>query len=246
MYALLRHFVEIYLVGAVAVEQFQRQIASFQAACATLDLISVVKQGRLDVREGAEELRRAHAEHLRLHIEAYGTEHILPKHHMMFDVADQWGREGERHGAVIDAFVVERLHIRIKYVMDPICNTSDFEVSCLASLVNAHLMALKDHEFGDGLLGKTSVIPGMGVPIADRMSISGLTIEVGDVVLLDGAAGRVCACAKGAWWSRGIGGDVRARSQVVSALRPMEGWRPPRGVARGRRALGICVVHVRR
>ena len=196
MYALLRHFVEIYLVGAVHVEQFQRQIASFHAACATLDLISVVKQGRLDVREGAEELRRAHAEHLRLHIEAYGTEHILPKHHMMFDVADQWGREGERRGAVIDAFVVERLHIRIKYIMDPIKNTSDFEVSCLASLINAHLTALKDHEFGDGLLGKTSVIPGMGVPIAGRMSISGLTIEVGDIVLLDGAAGRVCACAK--------------------------------------------------
>ena len=193
-YALLRHFVEMYLVGAVAAEQFQRQIASFQAACATLDLISVVKQGRVGLREGAVQLRRAHATHLRLHIEAYGTEHILPKHHMMFDVADQWDRE-EHRAAVIDAFVVERLHIRIKYVMDPIRNTRDFEVSCLASLVNVHLMALKDHEFGDGLLGKTSVMPGTGVPIADIMSVAGITIEVGDIVLLDENAGRVCACA---------------------------------------------------
>ena len=56
-------------------------------------------------------------------------------------------------------------------------------------------MALKDHEFGDGFLGKTSVIPGTGVPRADRMSVSGLAIEVGDIVLLDENARRVCACA---------------------------------------------------
>ena len=190
MYALIRHFVERHLLD-VAAEGFQRQTASFQAACATIDLISLVKQGRVGLREGSVQLRRAHAEHLRLHIEAYGTANILPKHHMMFDVADQW----ERRGAVIDAFVVERLHIRIKYIMDPIRNTRDFEVSCLASLINAHVMALGDHEFGDALLGRTSLLPGTMVRIADKMTVAGNSIEVGDIVLLHDAAGRVCACA---------------------------------------------------
>ena len=190
LYALLRHFVEKYLLD-VAIEQFQRQAASFQAACKTLDVISMVKQGRVGMREGAVELRRVHAEHLRLHIEAYGTDHILPKHHMMFDVADQW----ERRDAVIDAFVVERLHIRVKNVMAPIRNTRDFEVSCLASSINSHLQALEVHAFGDALVGRTSKFPGTQVPIADKMVVSGLTICVGDVVLFQGAAGKVCACA---------------------------------------------------
>ncbi|CAK0879456.1 unnamed protein product [Prorocentrum cordatum] len=57
--------------------------ASFQAACATLDMICAAKQGRVGSREGSAQLRRAHAERFRLHEEAHGTENILPKHRMM-------------------------------------------------------------------------------------------------------------------------------------------------------------------
>eukprot|EP00959_Pyramimonas_sp_CCMP1952_P310759 6503279-Pyramimonas_sp.AAC.1 len=87
----------------------------------------------------------------------------------MFDAADQWGR-------VIDAFVVERLRVGMKYNMGPIENARNFEVSRLASLINVHLMASEDRVFGDGLLRETSFLDGARVPMADRMSVSGLAI----------------------------------------------------------------------
>ncbi len=43
------------------------------------------------------------------HIAAYGTDHVLPKHHFMYDVAD--------------AYATERTHIRVKQVVTPIQNT---------------------------------------------------------------------------------------------------------------------------
>ena len=78
----------------------------------------------------------------------------------MFDVADQW----KTHSIVIDAFVVERLHLRVKHVAEHVRNTSTFERSCLASLINLHIASLdarlegrrEGHRFGqEGLASST-------------------------------------------------------------------------------------------
>jgi len=190
LYALLRHFAEVYLIDAPGIGD---HVASFRAACATMDIIMLTKRGHLTMRDGARQLRAAHADHLQKHITAYGTDHVLPKHHMMFDVADQW----ETSETVVDAFVVERLHIRVKQVVNPIRNTRVFERSCLSSLLNVHLLALGDRTaFGDSLVGHVGQFPGAGVPIADQMLVSGMSTRVGDIVLLQGMAGLVRACAQ--------------------------------------------------
>ena len=189
LYSLLRHFVELYLLD---VPETAKEATSFRAACATIDVITLVKQGRLSLAEGAVLLRRTHSQHMRLHIDAYGEGHIVPKHHFMYDVADQW----ERRSVVIDAFVVERLHLRVKHIMDPIRNTRQFEESCLSSLINAHILSLQKHKFCDTLVGHTSRLPGSAVPMSDQMVVKGMTTTVGDIVILDGVAGKVCACAR--------------------------------------------------
>ena len=129
---------------------------------------------------------------MRRHIDAYGEGHIVPKHHFMYDVADQWGC----HSVVIDAFVIERLHLRVKHILNPISNTRTFEQSCLSSLINAHISSLEKHKFGDTLVGRTSRLQGIPVPISDQMICKGATTTVGDIVMLDGLAGKVCACAR--------------------------------------------------
>ena len=189
LYSLLRHFVELHLL---AVPETTKEVDSFRAACATIDVITLVKQGRLSLAEGAVLLRQSHSQHMRKHIDAYGEGHIVPKHHFMYDVADQWGCRS----ALIDAFVVERLHLRVKQIMEPIQNTRRFEESCLSSLINAHISSLEMHKFGDTLLGRTSRLPGIAMPMATRMVVKGETTTVGDIVMLDGVAGNVCACAR--------------------------------------------------
>ena len=190
LYALLRHFAEKYLVGAPGIGD---KVASFTAACCTMDTIMLTKHGRLTMQVGARRLRRNHSNHMQKHIAAYGTDHVVPKHHMMFDVADQW----EKRDLVVDAFVVERLHLRVKRVIEPIKRTTRFERSSLSSLLNVHVASLQDRtSFGDSLEGPVGQFPGTGVPIADQMRVSGMSIAVGDVVLFRDMAGIVRACAK--------------------------------------------------
>jgi len=62
--ALLRHFVELYSVETPGLDD---KVASFQAACDTIDTIALVKQGRVDMRRGAHMLRTAHSKHLEKH-----------------------------------------------------------------------------------------------------------------------------------------------------------------------------------
>ena len=187
LHALLLHFVELYLLGVPGMEG---KVSSFQAACRTIATISLVKQGRIPMRRGARMLREAHSGHLEQHLASYGSDFVIPKHHMMFDVADQW----EIHSAVIDAFVVERLHLRVKHVAEHIRNTTVFERSCLSSLINSHISSLEGHRFGDSLIGNLRRFPGFGASVASQMTVLGLVTTVGDIVLLNGIAGVVRAC----------------------------------------------------
>ena len=45
-------------------------------------------------------------------------------------------------------------------------------------------------------MGRTSRLPGTAVPISDQMVVKGAATTVGDIVMLDGVAGKVCACAR--------------------------------------------------
>jgi len=79
------------------------------------DIIMDAKMQRLPLARAAVLLRQAHTAHMRLHREVYGNANLKPKHHWMFDCADQMQRDAEAGmKSVVDCFIVERLHLRVK------------------------------------------------------------------------------------------------------------------------------------
>ena len=58
-------------------------------------------------------MKAAVSDHMRKHLAAYGDANIKPKHHWMFDVAEQLAT----HPCVLDAFITERLHLRVKAIL---------------------------------------------------------------------------------------------------------------------------------
>jgi hypothetical protein len=85
--------------------------ASFFAACDVLDMILAIKQQHGGAT-GWQQLQDTTVRFYQLHKEAYGTELFKPKHHWQLDVPEQIGRDG----LVLDAFVVERMHLVVKSV----------------------------------------------------------------------------------------------------------------------------------
>ena len=167
------------------------ELASFDALCAVIDVIALVKNGLANARDAAPTLRRALAEHIRLHVIAYGDSMIRPKHHWNADIPGQWAKDG----VSLDAFIIERAHLRVKRIADLIKNTDTFEFSVLAGLVNYCLEEVSATVSDDGLLGRTAEMPGVeGVVVADRLSYCGMRITAGDVVFRGESAGLVVAC----------------------------------------------------
>ena len=188
LYGMMRCFVALRLGAVPAHEAFK---LSFDSACEVVDAVLAVKQGLVAIGDGADRLDRSIRRHLALHLNAYGDRHVKPKHHWMLDVAEQVRRDG----CVIDAFVIERTHLRVKRVAEPVQNTRAFERSVLASLANVtqHQDDLED----DGLVGHTDELRGgQGMTVARKLRVWGLTLVVGDVVVRDGTAACVVACAK--------------------------------------------------
>lgn len=86
----------------------QGQLESFDAACDVLDIIVSAKHGVRHPTQAARDLQLALARHMRLHRATYGDDHIRPKHHWNFDIPSQLARDS----MVLDAFVIERTHLK--------------------------------------------------------------------------------------------------------------------------------------
>lgn len=189
LYGLLRHFVQT-RVGTRA--DIAAELASFSACCKAVDIIKCAKRGDIGMRQASTLLKAALEDHMRKHISAYGEAHIRPKHHWLFDVAEQL----EELPCVIDAFIVERLHLRIKAIAEPVECTTSFERSVLAGVLTSQVRSLNDADFKDGLRGKAQALPGCAALFADRLEFKGLAISFADIVMrVDGATGQVIACA---------------------------------------------------
>jgi hypothetical protein len=188
LYGLLRHFVETE-IGEHAAVALKR--ASFDAACESLDMILLAKAGVLDVVATCDPLRAVMAKHLRLHQAAYGTEHIKPKHHWNLDMAEQLKRDK----CILDAFIIERIHLQVKRIAEHVKHTHAFERSVLAGVLNVALRVSHDCESTDGLRKPIMPLPGMeGAFIADHVRVFGMQVSIGDVVFYGGVSGKVVAC----------------------------------------------------
>jgi hypothetical protein len=137
VYGMLRHWV---LLELSAEDSMTEEVESFNACCEVIDILLQTKNGKLAMSEGARLLRAATTRFMTIHQQCYGTEHLIPKHHWLFDIAEQWlallsnGRHPE---LVVDAFLIEKEHLLAKPIADRIDNTSTFEKSVLAGMLHS-------------------------------------------------------------------------------------------------------------
>ena len=187
LYGMLRNFVE---VKVRVCEALAAPRASFDAACEVLDVILLCKRGVVDFADGAAALGRAVSKHMTLHLRAYGDDHIKPKHHWLFHIGPQFLRDK----CIIDAFVVERGHLLVKSIAEHVRNTTHFEASVMAGVTNRLFNKANVAKIGSGLRGLVSYWSGFR--IAAHMTIFGLQVDVGDVVIFGDVPGRIVACAE--------------------------------------------------
>jgi hypothetical protein len=165
VYDILRYIIA---VRAPRVDELTPKLASFDAACTVLDVLLAAKRGSTPAAQAAEELQGRLQRHMALHIAAYGGEGIRPKHHWNLDLPMQILRDG----FVLDAFVIERSHLRVKRIADTVKNTLQFERSVLAGVLNATLNRPADG-WSHALMTSVCAV-GDGVFAAKKMHIYGL------------------------------------------------------------------------
>jgi hypothetical protein len=165
------------------------QLASVSAACDVLDVLTSAKRGTLEIRTAAVALQRCVSTHMALHVAAYGEGYVRPKFHWNFDLPAQLLRDG----MVIDSFIIERRHLQVKAVAEPVRNTTGFERSVLAGITNASLRPGGDGCI-HGLLGRAVRRVSPGIAASRQLKVYGLHVECGDVVTHGDAAGIVSAC----------------------------------------------------
>jgi len=190
LYALMRHFVELRFQDLP--HELDAQRASFIACCDVVDVILEMKNGLEDPRSenGRTRLENAIFTHLRLHIAAYGTQHIKPKHHLNHALAKQFYLKG-----VFDAFVGERLHLRVKDISERHRNLPHFEAGVLGRVMKQQIGALRDERcLRSSLRGHVVKSSIERWPLATSLQCASLTVHVGDFVCYQLSAGVVSAC----------------------------------------------------
>jgi len=179
VYGITRHWAHV-VIGhrpEVANERL-----SFDATCATLDCILLYKRGALPWREAGQALRTAHSAAMTRHIAVYGARHILPKHHWVYDVADQW----DESDMCLDCFVVERLNKRAKAQAEHACYLGTQESSILAGTLHGHYQMARS-QLPNGLRGRTAVHG--GAVVGDRIEVNDVDLAVGDFIFFGDDAG---------------------------------------------------------
>ena len=189
LHSLLRHFFT-QRIGRIAA--LEPQLKSYCAACDCVDILLLAKRRLLPMAQAATRLQGALRHHMLCHVAAYGKEHLKPKFHYMFDVAEQLARDP----FVLDCFVVERLHLRSKRAAKDIENTRAYERSVLTAVLASHTNALSGEGSAEfGLVGRAAHVPNHTRAVVARGCVShGVSMAAGDLVFRDNALGRVSSC----------------------------------------------------
>ena len=149
LYALMRHFIELRF--RLRPGELAGPRASFDACCKVVDIILQMKTGVIDPKSvaGRNALEEAIFKHLECFIATYGPDRVKPKHFLNHELPKQFKRKG-----VFDAFITERLHLRVKDVSENTKNLDHFETTVLSRVQQRQLVALKNGELGSGLRGR--------------------------------------------------------------------------------------------
>ncbi len=190
-YAILRHFVETECNDPALEPQRQALIS----VCEMVDVIQAIKKQKLSCDEGVESLKRLEGETLKLFIKAYPDARLKPKCHWLLHMASQIAL----FRAVVDQFVVERLHHAAKAASQKLPPQPRFETTLLNATLTRSLTSLKAMPSirATSLCGKTAHWPNKpGTLLARRLQFEGCEFCVGDVVFSRDRSfcGEIAAC----------------------------------------------------
>ena len=150
----------------------------FLLACRTVDIVLAAKRQEMGMKEASVALRSALSTWLAAHKQLWGDEHIVPKSHWAFDLADHLAADPR----VIDSFVVERLHLRVRRVADNCKRLVDYESSVPHRVLELHAEKAQAAS-AFGLIGTTAPFPGLlGARVANRLELHGVHLAQGDIV----------------------------------------------------------------
>jgi len=188
VYGLLRHWVLVELRGE---DGMADHVESFNAVCEVVDILLRAKDGGLSTVEASRLLKRAAPRHFSLHKACYGTDHIKPKHHWIFDIILKL----PDCEVVLDAFLIEKEHLLARECANPVKNTTKFEESVLSRMLHAQVKSLNDLGPQSELMGARVPYPGFADAfVSDTLTLNGVTYSVGDFVFLNTLPGKVLAC----------------------------------------------------
>ena len=190
-YPVLRHFVETECNDPALEPQRQALIS----VCEMVDVIQAIKKQKLSCDEGVESLKRLEGETLKLFIKAYPDARLKPKCHWLLHMASQIAL----FRAVVDQFVVERLHHAAKAASQKLPPQPRFEATLLNATLTRSLTSLKAMPSirATSLCGKTAHWPNKpGTLLARRLQFEGCEFCVGDVVFSRDRSfcGEIAAC----------------------------------------------------
>ena len=137
------------------------------------------------------------------HVGCYGSEYVIPKHAWMWAVAERWLLDTD----VWDAFIVERLHLRVKQIAAPLRSLQRLERTILSGVMNDHMRQLQTLHGACCLMGNSpftlSSLP--DALFEDEMQVMGMSLRVDDVVFHGDNAGLLkavfwkMACFMASW-----------------------------------------------
>lgn len=179
MYALVRHFVTTCL-DPPDDPAVQAALESFKACCEVVDAFLFVKRRRHTGIVYNDIITPKIDEHMVRFAAAYGSQCFLPKHHWLYDCALQIKMDG---GVVLDMFVMERTHKKLKSPSEKRMLTQDATAqSLLAARCATHICSESSKRDGDPVEGAAQV-PGSVFSAARWMVVSGEEMHVGDVAV---------------------------------------------------------------
>ena len=177
LYVLLRHFVCMRNTDAI-----REDVHLFDLTCRAVDLVLLAKKRRMPVRDAGRQLLAVLEEYMQQRAKLHGNSGILPKHHWAVDIAQCMVSDG----FVVDAFALERIHLRAKAVAENCKNLRIFESTVMAGIANAHfgeMVQTQDWSASCHLLGALARMPGApNVVVADRALYHTEMFAVGDFV----------------------------------------------------------------
>ena len=189
LYGLMRYWA---LVRLPRLEELKLPLQQYLKASSCVDIITKAKRRQMPMRPASVALRNCLQEWMASHKEAFGTGGVKPKGHWAFDIADQLAQDP----AVIDSFVVERLHLRVRAAAEHVRRLEGYEQSVLSRVLNEQARVLQSHTT-KGLVGRTAPFPGLrSATVSDCLEFFGMHAHVGDFVQRGEDVAKVLACAE--------------------------------------------------